>query len=210
MKTIKFKYLLAAIMILSQVSLNAQWLLTGNTPSTTQFLGTINNESLRIRTNNQLRMKLNPTINYQVNGLLPGARNGFLLLGQDVPSMNTGINIYNAGSGAFSLLHLNGTGSAVQELGYRNWMQTGISFTENRDFSYIGLRKLSTNPAQEDITETTIAWTDNDGNGLTSDDLQFRFISGSIDAAINNVATSKRLRRTTCSSLHIQWQDRLW
>jgi hypothetical protein len=193
MKTIKFKYLLAAIMILSQVSLNAQWLLTGNTPSTTQFLGTINNESLRIRTNNQLRMKLNPTINYQVNGLLPGARNGFLLLGQDVPSMNTGINIYNAGSGAFSLLHLNGTGSAVQELGYRNWMQTGISFTENRDFSYIGLRKLSTNPAQEDITETTIAWTDNDGNGLTSDDLQFRFISGSIDAAINNVATSNDL-----------------
>jgi hypothetical protein len=114
------------------------WLLAGNTNVVaTSFLGSINNESLRIRTNNQLRMKLNPTINYQVNGLLPGARNGFLLLGQDVPSMNTGINIYNAGSGAFSLLHLNGTGSAVQELGYRNWMQTGISFTENRDLFHL-------------------------------------------------------------------------
>jgi hypothetical protein len=35
-------------------------------------------------------------------------------------------------------------------------MKTGITFTANRDLSYIGLRKLSTDANEEDITETAI------------------------------------------------------
>lgn len=143
MKTIKFKYLLAAIMILSQVSLNAQWLLTGNTPSTTQFLGTINNEFLRIRTNNQFRMKINPTINYQVNLLGLQPRDGFTLIGRNTSNGGGTGMIYDNNWGAYSLLHLNGEGTFVEEWGYRNWMQTGITLTGNRDLSYIGLNKLT-------------------------------------------------------------------
>lgn len=39
------------------------------------------------------------------------------------------------------------------------------------------------------MTETTIAWTDNNGsNGFSSDDLQFRFITGR-SGGVNNLAT---------------------
>jgi hypothetical protein len=43
--------------------------------------------------------------------------------------------------GAFSLLHLNGNG-IVQEFGYRPWMKTGITLSDNNDMSYIGLRQV--------------------------------------------------------------------
>jgi hypothetical protein len=37
-------------------------------------------------------------------------------------------------------------------------MQTGISLTDNQDFSYFGLRKVGSG---YDVTETTISWSDN-------------------------------------------------
>jgi hypothetical protein len=54
--------------------------------------------------------------------------------------------------GPYSLLHLNGkTGNVIQQAGYRPWMQTGITFTDNQDLSYMGLRKLG---AGFDITSS--------------------------------------------------------
>jgi len=53
-------------------------------------------------------------------------------LGKNNNFSSTANPIYK--EGAFSLLHLNGyNGKTIDELGYRNWMQTGISFTGNRD-----------------------------------------------------------------------------
>ena len=49
--------LLFLLIILLSINVNAQqWLLTGNTPTAAQFLGTTNNTNLRIRTNGTEKM----------------------------------------------------------------------------------------------------------------------------------------------------------
>src|SRR5690606_8428180 len=87
--------------------------------------------------------------------------------------------------GAFSLLHLSGsTGTFAQPNGHRSWMKTGITFTDNNDMSYIGLRQIGTG---NDITETTITWTDNSGGGAYGpDDMVFRFTT---DINNNTIST---------------------
>lgn len=111
------------------------------------------------------RMKLNGnytsgTNQYAIDGFTFGATannintSGYLLLGQEVQNGT----FFNT-KGAFSMLHLNGDkGAFVQELGYRPWMRTGITFTDNQDLSYFGLRQVGTG---FDITETTMTWSDN-------------------------------------------------
>lgn len=116
-------------------------------------------------------MKLNGNLNYSIDGY-NGNRNGNLLLGWQ----NTG-TLYNTNRGAYSLLHLNGEGTTLQEGGYRSWMKTGITFTGNNDLSYIGLRQVGTGTGT-DITETTIAWSDNQGASHPGpDDMVFRFLA---------------------------------
>jgi len=187
----KFKFSLAIGIIICILPTYAQtpWFLTGNNPSTTNFLGTTNTQPLRIQTQSAFRMKINPNISYQVNLLGTQPKNGFTLIGPNTSNGSGTGSLYDNSWGAFSLLHLNGDGQFVEEWGYRNWMRTGITFTGNRDLAYMGLRKLSTNEQEEDMTETTIAWTDNNGsNGFSSDDLQFRFITGR-SGGVDNLAT---------------------
>ncbi len=164
------------------------WNATQNFPLQLRHNGSF---PINVLTTNVFRMKINPTISYTVNNLLPAqARNGFVLIGNDGFSNQSGLTLAANNFGPYSLLHLNGEGTFVEDFGYRNWMRTGITFTGNRDLSYFGLRKLSTTPTEEDITETTIAWADNDGlNNFTSDDLQFRFLTGS-STTVNNLATA--------------------
>jgi hypothetical protein len=120
------------------------------------------NRPITFHTNNQtLRMKLNGSISYSINGIPAQNRDGYLLLGRNNDLMNTTTSIYDPNFGAYSLLHLNGIGTVAQQFGYRNWMHAGITLTGNRDLTYFGLRKLSTTVSDEDITETTIAWADN-------------------------------------------------
>ncbi len=104
--------------------------------SNNAYLGTVQNGWVNFRTNNTNRTKLNGDISYNVNGYTQ-ARNGYLLLGNDGPLLTGDGNIYTA-KGAYSLLHLNGVGTQVQELGNRSWMQTGITFTGNRDLLKTG------------------------------------------------------------------------
>ena len=140
------------------------------------FNGTNGANPLLFRTNALDRMKLNGNVNYTVNGYAD-VRNGYMLIGATGNSITDNQNIYSQ-KGAFSLLHLNGTtaSNAYQEYGYRPWMKTGITLTGNRDLSYFGLRALGTG---EDITETTLAWSDNAGQSNPGpDDMVFRFISG--------------------------------
>jgi len=132
------------------------------------------------------RMKLNGTVNYTVNGFA-GQRDGYLLLGFSqtyASSLFTG-----ATSGAYSQLHLNGpNGSFVQNGGYRPWMQTGVTFTDNDDLSYFGLRKVGPGT---DKTETILSWSDNSSAPSGPDDLVLRFTAAGGNPTIDatNLAT---------------------
>lgn len=92
------------------------------------------NFPITFHTNGFQRLKLNHSVSYDINGASGTnlSREGYLLLGKNNNFSSTANPIYK--EGAFSLLHLNGyNGNTIDELGYRNWMQTGITFTGNRD-----------------------------------------------------------------------------
>mgnify|MGYP006144541949 CR=1 FL=1 len=119
---------------------------------------------------------------------------GYLLLGASTNfQTQPGQNIYT-NKGAFSLLHLNGN-SLIQQNGYRPWMKTGITFTDNQDLSYFGLRQIGN---ALDWTETVIVWTDN--QTLGADEMAFRFNGGSTSStAIDNNLRSN----TDLDDLHV-------
>jgi hypothetical protein len=129
-------------------------------------------------------MKLNGNVNYGINGYTNVAnpannigKDGYLLLGPG-GTTNSPEPIYGSSlQGAYSLLHLKGF--SINSAGYRPWMKTGITFTDNGDLSYFGLRAVNN---EWDITETVISWS-NDPNNLDAqpfgpDDMVFRFING--------------------------------
>lgn len=155
-----------------------------NVPQT-KYLGYSNNYPLYTKTNGVTRTKLNGSLIYNINGFNE-VRSGYFLLGNNVGPASSYFN--GAGSGAFSQLHLMGrVGTFIQEFGYRPWMQTGITLTDNQDLSYIGLRQVGT---VFDITETTITWADNDGTGSGPDDMVFRFTGGNLGSGASAISTN--------------------
>jgi Chaperone of endosialidase len=167
------------------------WFRGGNTNSgngaTDNVFGTMWNSPIYTKTNSAFREKLNgdftPGSQYPINGYtgfspIPVNTSGYLLLGPNTPSQLGG-NIYDVNRGAFSLLHLNGIqnsitgGGFAQELGYRPWMKTGITYTGNNDLMYMGVRALA--PGQ-DQTEMVISWSDNAFPTAGPDDFAFRFM----------------------------------
>ena len=149
----------------------------GNPAGTNNIFGTLWNSPIYTVTNGVNRMKLNGSLPYVVN-TYPGVRDGYLLLGY---SGTFAAPLFNgATSGAYSQLHLNGfDGTFVPTGGYRPWMKTGITLTDNNDLSYFGLRSVAL-----DVTETAINWSDNAGSGSGPDELTFRFTSGGGSTAI--------------------------
>lgn len=166
---------------------NSAWYRGGNNPGGTAGLsnifGTMWNSPIYTVTDGALRMKLNGVFNagtqYTINGF--GAAqgvntSGYLLIGRNANTQMNGTNLY-VGKGAFSLLHLNGNnGGFVQEEGYRPWMHAGMTITDNQDLSYFGIRRIGTG---NDLSETVIAWSDNQGAGFGPDVLSIKFTSGS-------------------------------
>ncbi len=165
---------------LGSQTINQNWSRNGNTgngstPTNANIFGTAWNSPIYTISNGLIRMKLNGTYaignQYSVNGFttLNSTINttGYLGLG-----LNTG-NIWNT-KGPFSMLHLNGNGSFVQELGYRPWMQTGITFTSNSDMAYIGHRATN---GVEDRTDLMFVWSDNP-IGDVQDNLIFAYSTG--------------------------------
>jgi len=181
------------------------WYRGGNNPvgpaGNANIFGTKWDSPIYTITSNQNRMKLNGIVSYPVNGFT-GQRDGYLLLGA-----TSNDNYSNANKGAASLLHMNGRyNTGIQpELGYRPWMQTGITMTDNDDLSYFGLRRIGyETDLTKSITETTICWS-NDGSGnFGPDDMSFRFMgesslpSGTIN---NNLLASLLLRGVSFSSM---------
>jgi hypothetical protein len=160
----------------------AAWYRGGNNNGNgnNNIFGTRWNSGIYTITDNQNRMKLNGSVNYPVNGF-GGQRDGYLLLGY---SQNYATSLFTgATSGAYSQLHLNGpNGSFVQNGGYRPWMQTGVTFTDNDDLSYFGLRKVGQG---NDKTETILSWSDNSSAPSGPDDLVLRFTAAGGNPAID-------------------------
>ena len=172
------------------------WSRVGNANGTNNIMGTrwnspiyfitggLTQETYRMRLNGDFNQNSQYAIN-GYNGFSPTQINtsGYLGLGYNMD----GLWSHNTGTsrGPFSVLHLNGRdGTFVQATGYRPWMKTGITLTDNNDLSYIGLRKVGNG---NDLTETTIAWADNAGNGFPGpDDMVFRFTSGGGNNNISN------------------------
>ncbi|MCE3294364.1 MAG: hypothetical protein K0R65_78 [Crocinitomicaceae bacterium] len=79
--------------------------------------------------------------------------------------------LFGSNSGPYSQLHLNGTGSGIVS-GYRPWMKTGVTFTDNLDLQYVGNHVVN---ETSELNEFVMAW----GNTPSShDDMVFRFITG--------------------------------
>lgn len=164
---------------------NQFWSRAGNTNGLglNNIFGTLWNSPIYTVTDAAYRMKLNGTFTapggtnpqYGINGYPFGNSNtstntsGYLLLGSDVSSIYTNM-------GAFSQLHLNGLNSGViQVFGYRPWMKTGVTLTDNSDLSYMGIRQVGSG---SDITETTIVWSDNAGSSSGPDEFALRYTQG--------------------------------
>jgi len=178
MKNIKILLILiTTLFLLGSQKLYSQSTAAGNGFVAGRYLGfnaTSGANPLYFRTNFIDRMKLNGSLAYTVN-TLPGVRDGFFLLGPD--GNVTGGTLYGASRGPFSLLHLNGNTNNpanVQEFGYRVWMRTGITFTDNGDRAYVGYRAGGI-----DVSDFVINWSDNSVGGFPGpDNLIFNFTAG--------------------------------
>lgn len=169
----------------------------GTTPPGANIFGTLWNSAIYTKTDSFLRMKLNGTTNYTINGV-NSDRNGYLLIGRNNPLLpNDGSLMYDANRGAFSLLHLNGEGATAQQFGHRIWMRTGITLTGNHDLSYFGLRQIGNGI---DRTETVIAWSDNQAG--IADEMTFRFMGQNASAA-NALETLNFASADDLDGLHI-------
>lgn len=118
----------------------------GNTDPTNNFLGTTNNFGLSIRTFDTQRLYINGNRTATIDGF--GANtSGFVGIGTNIPTSDDPNGLWTD-RGPFSLLHLNGItdpGDRVFDGGYRSWMRTSISFTDQTDLAYVGYRHVKDN-----------------------------------------------------------------
>lgn len=159
----------------------------GTTPPGANIFGTLWNSPIYTQTFDVTRMRLNGNLNANISVYPNNNVNGYLGLGTFIQG---GVNFWENNS-PFSQLHLVGRqGNEIQNFGYRPWMQTGITLTDNQDLSYIGLRAVGN---ANDNTETVITWTDNWGppvgspNNFGPDDLSFRFTAEGIGTQTNQI-----------------------
>ena len=196
MKTKIFAAGIIACALLLNNHLQAQSTSGNNNTGANKFLGYNGAQNLEFRTNNTTRMQMMQNGFSNINGFNID-RSGFLGLSQD-PNFFTG-----GPASPFSLLHLNGDNNAgaAQQLGYRNWMRYGITFTHNQDLMYIGPRR---NDA-DDVTDAVIAWADNtqfSQNG--PDNLVFMFTTG---GATGNDLETGRMTAAGFTGIGTSWSN---
>ncbi len=153
--------------------------------------GTFNPNNYRMKLNGNVT---NPNINgYNIWGFAADQVNttGYLGLGANkAQSTGPSPRIWSSlnGRGPYSLLHLNGrAGSQVIDQGYRPWMKTGVTFTDNSDAMYVGTRIVF-----NDITEAIFNWSDNPtGPGVGPDDMVFRFTQDAIPSGTTAISPNR-------------------
>ncbi len=125
------------------------------------------------------RLSLLPNATYTIGSFPAQVRDGSLLLSPDV-----GQFYFNGAPGPFSLLHLASADDNAQVTSFRDWMNTGVTFTGNADQNYVGQKATGF-----DTTDMVIHWSDNPGKAL-KDRMRFLFTSGYSSSATTG-ATSK-------------------
>ncbi len=113
------------------------------------------NSPIYTHTNGINRMIVNGDRAVTLNGYAANNTSGYVGIGPNSTGVTGGNVPLWTNAGPYSLLHLNGRDGGGQAFGYRPWMQTGITFTEEFDLSYVGNRVIGTN---HDINEFTLAW----------------------------------------------------
>jgi hypothetical protein len=115
-------------------------------------LTTVADQPIDFSTSDRFRARINQRISYAIGTAPIAPRNGFMLLsGRD--------NFPQQMKGPFTRLHLvddegaNNPTTYAQEIGYRQWMRNGITFTGNSDQAYIGQKY-----AGNDNTDFVIQW----------------------------------------------------
>jgi len=165
------KYIFLMVFSLSTLGVQAQfWNDDGNTGITpgTNFLGTIEDDPLDMRTEDIHRFRLLPDANYTIGGFPTQVKNGSLLLSPDVDQF-----YLNGANGPYSLLHIADADNNAQQASYRDWMHVGLTFTGNRDHGYIGQK----HGEEFDFTDMVMHWSDNPTKWL-KDRMRFIFTSG--------------------------------
>ncbi|MCC7331634.1 MAG: tail fiber domain-containing protein, partial [Flavobacteriales bacterium] len=159
-------------------------------------------------TGNNQRMHINQSKQSSIGTYNAIPTPGYVGIGR-----NTG-NIWGTnaavGRGPYSLLHLNNDLGSPEQQGYRPWMRGGISFTENVDFGYVGMRPFFDNSGNfdnsniiENRNEFVVAWSNNPNTGsIGSDDLCFRFTSN-VDGFANSINTGDLFSPSDLDGRHI-------
>ena len=144
---------------------------------------------IEILTNNEQRIHVNGDRSISIGtSALPGINvttNGYVGIGPNTINSLHHPNGLWTDVGPYSLLHLNGANPNqwAQDAGFRDWMKTGVTFTENIDFFYVGPRTVS---SEDNITEFVVNWSNDDkNNGFGPDDMVFRFTSAFDNTAGN-------------------------
>lgn len=144
------------------------------------------NTPMKFFTSNRERIHVNANRNIVLDGYTVPT-NGFVGIGSNFNGLLSD-GLWDT-PGPFSLLHLNGvTGanSVVFAGGYRPWMKTGITFSDQIDISYIGLRSVF--PAGN-INEMVINMSNDPINSAPfgPDDIVFRFsVAGNGNTTIDD------------------------
>ena len=186
MKTRKFLGCAAAFS--TALSASAQvpdWSTGGNNITTGEWFGADGSSTIpleirhdadqpiRIYTDARWRLWMNETATYGTLGAFSSIpAPGFTLLSPSASNFRS-----NGAPGPYTLLHLAAEDDNAQQLSYRPWMSTGITFTGNADHGYIGQKSRDL-----DYTDMIVHWSDNPGDWL-KDRLRFLFTSGFNSAA---------------------------
>jgi hypothetical protein len=108
-------------------------------------------QPIRIYTDARWRLWMNETATYGTLGAFSSIpAPGFTLLSPSASNFRS-----NGAPGPYTLLHLAAEDDNAQQLSYRPWMSTGITFTGNADHGYIGQKSRDL-----DYTDMIVHWSD--------------------------------------------------
>ena len=156
-------------------------------------LTTVANQPIDFSTADRFRARINPKISYPVGPAPNAPRDGFMLLsGRD--------NYTQQVKGPFTRLHLvdnvgnNAPIVYAQDIGYRQWMRNGITFTGNSDQAYLGQKY-----AGDDKTDFVIQWSDNpNGSPWGVDRMKFVFTTQYVPGALRGAPPRRDWRPCVC------------
>lgn len=172
-------FIVILVFVISFLFANAQttpdWNTSGNGLLPGYFLGSINNQSLKIRTTNIERMRINA--NTGINAAYLGNPGLFAFSTANYPAylpMNANGYVGIRTGSPRAMLHIRGPeGIFGSGTGWRPWMKTGVFMNEQSNNMYVGMyHRDSTGSIRPDAV---VNWGDDNINSSTPTKLRFIF-----------------------------------